>query len=226
MSKTSQENFLNQPYESCRPMISIGPPGSGKSWILTHALKYWLKHNTFDQYHLVLPAYKFEQKGSYNFLKEHEKKPWMCIYDQYSPIVVQQLIKQGEIEDEKKKKRVLFVMDDCTVQAKDLMYSPELVKLCVMCRHYQIHTWLLAHAGKAVVPVKCRNQLKFVFLYDIPPPLLETCYKEFVDDNDFKNFRAFEEYWYNEVQPKKHCCLFLDKMNKEYCDIVNEWWKQ
>lgn len=223
---SSQELFLKQPYESCRPVISIGPPGSGKSFIMTNCLKYWLKHNTFDQYHLILPAYKYEQNDSYAFLKKYEKEKWMNIYESYSPVIANKLIKQGEIEDQKKKPRVLFVMDDCTVQGNALMYSDELIKLAVMCRHYQVMTWLLAHADKAIVPPKVRAQLKFVFIYDVAPSLLESIYKQFVDDPDFKRFRDFETYWYKEVQPKKHCCLFLDKIRKEYCDIVNEWFPQ
>jgi hypothetical protein len=219
----SKEEFLMQPYESTRPIVSIGPPGCGKSFIMLNCIKEWLHAGTFAEYHMILPAFKFEQNDSYKFLLPHMKKN-VFVYDAYSPILVRRLIKMGEQEETKEdKKRIFFCIDDSTIEGGNLMKSPEMVKLATMCRHYNIHTWLIMHCSKGVVPPKVRNQVKFVFLYDIPPPLLEYVYKEYVDDVDFKRLRDFSDYWYDKVQPIKFGCLLLDKIRKEYSNECNKW---
>lgn len=219
----SKKEFIMQPYESTRPIVSIGPPGCGKSFIMLNCIKEWLKAGTFAEYHMILPAFKFEQKNSYEFLLPHMEKN-VYVYDAYSPMIVRKLIKMGEEPEEKeKKKRIFFCIDDSTIEGGNLMKSPEMVKLATMCRHYNIHTWLIMHCSKGVVPPKVRNQVKFVFLYDIPPPLLEYVYKEYVDDVDFKRFRDFSDYWYAQVQPVKFGCLLLDKIRKEYSNKCDQW---
>lgn len=231
----SKKDFLLQPLTATKPILSIGPPGSGKSHVMLNSLTYWFSYNgkdkgaygMFDEYHLVLPCFYYEQSDSYKFLEEHAKTKHVIIYDAYSPIIVQQLIHRAEAKKRSKKrdyKRIFYAVDDCTIEGDSLMKSKEMVKFAVMCRHYDICTWFLMHVSKGVIPKKVRHQIKFIFLYDVPPQLLEDCFDEFVHDSDFKRFRFFEEYWFNEVMPLPHCCLYLDKERKMYSNQVNKWY--
>ena len=75
MNKTKQpastkEGFLNFPAnEFCTTCLSLACPGSGKTYLLLKCLKEWLKMGMFEEYHVVLPAFKNEMSGSYDWLE-------------------------------------------------------------------------------------------------------------------------------------------------------------
>ena len=172
----------------------------------------------FDEYILILPTFRIEQSGSYDFL---EKCKNVTIYNAFHPKIVEQIIKQQE--DPKNRKKLFFGVDDST-QEKGLYNDMNLVKIATCSRHIDVHCWLIMHTGKGVIPPKVRNQIAFIFLYDIPPPLLEISFKEYVSHPDFKRFRDFSDYWYSEIEPVEHGVLLLDKLNKEY-DEIHGWFK-
>ena len=208
---------LCQPIDSCRSTVSIGKPGSGKSFIMLNCLYEWLEYGMFDEYVLILPTYGIEQKSSYDFLEKYKN---VTIYTGYHPKISEQLIKQ-QSKKGKEKKRIFLGIDDST-QETALFTDPGIVKIATCSRHLNIHTWIILHAGKGVIPPKVRNQMAYVFLYTISPPLLETMYKEYVSHPDFKRFKDFEEYWYDEIEPVEHGVLLLDNLHKDY-DEVHDW---
>jgi hypothetical protein len=224
-----KKNFLLQPLQSCRTILSIGVPGAGKTFTMLECLKAWYKYGMFDEYILILPTYKYEQNDSYAFIEEYGDN--VTIYDQYVAKIGEDLLKQQKAaysKDGKKKKgarakTIFFGIDDSTHQGESLMKDKSMIEIATTSRHIHVHTHLIMHAAKDVIPPKVRNQIAFVFIYDVSPQLLEVIYKEYVKDPDFKKFAAFEEYWYENVEDLDHKCLLLDNLNKEYSNTVNEW---
>jgi GTPase SAR1 family protein len=221
-----KKNFLLQPLQSCRTILSIGVPGAGKTFTMLECLKQWYEYGMFDEYILILPTYEYEQNDSYAFLRDYGEN--VTIYDSYDPIIGERLLKQqkaayshGKKKGERKK--VFIGIDDSTHQKTSLMKDPSLIEIVTMSRHLRCNTWLIMHACKDIIPRKVRAQIAFIFIYDISPSLLESVYEEYVNDSDFRRFSDFEEYWYNEVEDLDHKCLMFDNINKEYSNAVNEW---
>jgi hypothetical protein len=224
-----KKNFLLQPLQSCRTILSIGVPGAGKTFTMLECLKQWYEYGMFDEYILILPTYKYEQNDSYAFIEDYGEN--VQVYDGYHPSIGEKLLKQQKAaysRDGKRKgknncKTIFLGIDDSTHQKESLMKDPSLIEIATMSRHLHVHTWLIMHAAKDVIPRKVRAQIAFVFIYDISPSLLEIVYYEFVKDVDFKKFPAFEQYWYDEVEDLEHKCLMFDNINGEYSNTVNEW---
>ena len=212
-----KRNYLCQPIDSCRTCVSIGPPGAGKSFIMLNCLYEWLEYGMFDEYILILPTYGIEQNSSYDFLKNYKN---VTIYTGYHPKIAERIITQQK-KDVKHKNKIFVGIDDST-QETALFKDPALVEIATCSRHLNIHLWLIMHSAKGVIPTKVRNQMAYIFLYSISPPLLEVSYKEYVSHPDFKRFRDFEEYWYEEIEPLEHGVLLLDKLHKDY-DEVHKW---
>ena len=226
----SKKNFLMQPYESCRPIVSIGQPGAGKSYTMLKCVEFWHEMDTFAEYNFVLPAYNIEQNNSYEYLNEVQNCNIFNFYHSKiaSSIMEKQekLIKKLKKENKDREKflpRIFLCVDDSTFQRSSLMKDLSLVQLVTMSRHYNVHVWLLMHVGKNVIPPSVRNQMMYVFVYDIKPQQIKIIYDEYVSNPDFKNFKEFEDYWFDKIEPLEYKCLLLDTLHKQYSPHVNHW---
>lgn len=223
----SKKDFYETPIKHhCTTCVSVGVPGSGKSYVALNFIKLWIQNKVFDEYHLILPCYKFEQKNSYAFLKQYENEKWMHIYPCYTDLIGNYLVKQGKRED-KDKKKILFFIDDSTTQKKSLFTNQNIIDLAVMSRHYNIHVWYICHVSKGIIPTSVRAQIKFCFIYRINPSQVEVVYEEFWSNRDITNKKDFKEFYYNEIdiEGEPHPCLFIDKLNMKYSTDVNTWFK-
>ena len=120
-------NFLGDTNIQGKVIMSIGTKGSGKTHCLTEYLKMCLKHNIYDLYYLVLPAYKIEASGTYKFL--NPKDPKVFIMTSYSPEATNKLMR-GIVKAKGKKKnpRTLYAIDDSSAEQLDHNHMDEGMK--------------------------------------------------------------------------------------------------
>lgn len=223
----SIDSLIEQPKQCMRTVVSIGPPGAGKTWIALNILDIWIREDFFDEYHLILPAYKFEQNGSYNFLEKYvnDPKKKINIYNAFDKFLVQRLVKDGDkiYPPGVSKPRICFLVDDATTERVNLMKNNDLLKLAVMSRHYNIMVWIIMHVSKGCIPVAVREQIAYYFIYKVSPYMLEIVYKEFISTPDFEKFAQFREYYKTYISPNDHGVLFIDRFKGKYsddCDLV------
>lgn len=86
-SGTTEADFLKQ-FDG-KLTMSIGSKHSGKSYMLLHYIKYAMDNDLYDEYHLVLPVYEFEEKDSYAWLDKHKTKARITIYTEHDPIIIE-----------------------------------------------------------------------------------------------------------------------------------------
>jgi hypothetical protein len=224
----SKETFYLQPFDYCITAISNGKPHSGKSYRVLKTLQYYLKAGVFDEYHLVIPCYYIEQKGSYDFLKPYvdgkvKGAAPVYVYLEYKEDVVKELLYRGNAPARGKTRdyeRIFFFMDDTTDAGNVLMHSPALITLACKSRHYGIMTWLVMHASKNVVPPNVRKQLGYLFLYKVNHSELKNVFEQWICDDDFKDFDTFEKY-YSDVMKKEYGCICFDNIHEEYDDTLD-----
>lgn len=224
-----KDDFLNFPVtDYCTSILSIASPGSGKTFVLLQCLKEWISMNMFSEYHVVLPSYKNEMMGSYDWLEKYDN---VFIYEDFYEPIAEKIVKQQEKNHElfKKKKlkempKVFLGLDDATGISKQLFTSTSLKRAITENRHLRIQSWILLHADKGIIAPKIRQNIFFVFLYKMKEQLLHHCFKEYVnfplDFDDYK--RDFKPFFNSEVTPKQYGCMLLAG-SKSYSTDVDVW---
>ena len=224
----SKTDFIEFPANNfCTTIFSLGPPRSGKTYILLKVLKEWLKIGMFEKYILILPSYKNEADGSYDWLEQHEN---VFVYESFHEHIIKQLIEEQKENNElfKSKKitekpRIFFCVDDATSQGKGLFSSDVMLAMATQNRHLNIHSWFLMHYAKGILQPKVRLNVNFIFLYPVQKKLLENAFGEFIYfPKDFDDFKSFKEYWDNTILPQEHGCLLINGKTK-YSPWVSEW---
>lgn len=233
----SKEEFLNFPKDKhCTTIFSLAPPGSGKTFIMINAVKWYLEQEKkgnviFDEYHLVLPAFVTEQDDQYNGL---DKIKNVFIYETYMPKKIEPLVKRAKKEAEAEKKakesgkkipkrtRVLFVVDDATGQAKALMQCPVAKRIATESRHLNIHCWYLMHHTKGIIPPAVREQTRFCFLYPMQLSNLRGCWEGYINFTEFRTWKDFLTFWDEYVEPQEYGCLLVQR-GTNYNPHVSSW---
>lgn len=225
----TKQEFLDFPIkEFCTSIASVSPPRGGKTWNLIGSLKYWMKNKTFHKYYLVLPQYKNEMMGSYDFLRTADKKT-VIIHEIFSDGFVADILKEQEMYCDlydkgkiKAKPRVFFAVDDATSQT-NIFNSELLIKLVTENRHLQIHSWFLCHAIKKVIDSRVRQNFQFFLLYSMKKKLLEMMYEDFVDfPEDFEDYKEFYSFFVQRVRSQKYGCLLING-SENYNPDVCKW---
>lgn len=229
---STKEEFLTFPkIEYCTSVFALGEPGSGKTYLMLQSLKYWIKHKYFDEIHIVLPSFKDEQDGQYDFL---EKIQNVYIYESVHERVMEKLIKKAEDDAElgdklrkqgkpvPKRKRYYFGIDDATHEGKKLMQSRSLFKLMTKNRHLNIQSHYCLHHWANVLPPIARSQCKFVLLYNMQLKELKGAFEEFVNFKEIRKFNDFLEFWDNYIMNQEHGVLLVKK-NTWYTPNAPHW---
>jgi len=215
----SKKDFLLQPLSGCRTIVSIGKPHMGKSYIALNSVKEWLKMNAFDHYYMVLPNINIEQNNSYDFLKRENN---VTIFTSYHPKIGERLIEE---QMNNKHRKIFFMMDDSTKE-KDVTFNDKsLLDIATSSRHLRIHTWLIVHAAKAVFKPAVRMQIQFIFIYKVSYSLLETIFKEYVDNDDFEKYDKFLDVFKPHVRGRDYGCILFDNENDNWSTYVCDWFK-
>lgn len=222
----SKEEFLEFPNkEHPTTIFSIGPPGSGKTFIFLRSLEFWIKSGYFKEFHLILPAYKNEFNESYKFLADI---PNVYIYESYHSQIGKKLVAicDKDALDFRAKKiknrtKYFFGVDDATGQGKKIMSCEYAVRMATEPRHLMIHNWFLLHHTAAIIPPSVREQTKFSFIYDVNVSVLKTIWKEYVNFKEFRKWNDFMEFWDEYIAGKKYGCLLIWR-NTKYNPWVSE----
>ncbi len=224
----SKNDFLNFPIDNyCSTILSLGKPGSGKTYILLKCIKWWLDHNVFKEYHCVLPAFLDEMNDSYKWLEQY---PNVHIYTKYFPQIPEKIIKMQRKQNElfkkgtiKERPKIFFCIDDATSQSEKLFNDPMLLTVFTQNRHVNMHTWFLMHYNKTIIPPKVRQNIAFIFIYKLRVASLEMIHKEMVDNDDLEDFDQFRLVLKKYVYINKYGCLLLSE--DEFNPYVYYWFQ-
>ncbi len=217
----SLDNFLNECKKNDRFTLIIAEPGGGKTFLMLNVLKYYLDNNTFTEYHLVLPAFKNERDGSYDFLKNPKYKKYVFIYNEYHQKISETLYKRQFVTDPKK---LFFWIDDSTGE-QGLWNDDYITKIATKTRHLRTSFYIICHSdGASIIKPKIRCQAQFLFLGEMHLSVLHNCYKSYVNfKTDFPTFKKFVEYMEREVYSQKYGMFFIDKVNRQYSPDASLW---
>jgi len=229
-----RKHFLNQPIKACSSIFSIGERGGGKTFLMLKCLNHWMENDVFFEIHLILPDFEDEQNDSYKWLSEFKQKNTkLFIYESYHASIGKKILEDSQKYFDPKnfkqgmpERRWGLFIDDATGMGKSLMRCEYLCKLSTSARHKRCHSWFIMHYTAGIIPPKVREQIGFIFIYDIHKVLLQTIYKQYINfPLDFENFKDFNHYFMTEVTNKDHGCLLIDKTNKpkSYSPWVNIW---
>jgi hypothetical protein len=220
----SEEDFID--VKTNYIYLAIGGKGGGKSFLLLNFVRHHLQHNSFDEYHLVLPSFKNEQNDSYAWLADYKKQVY--IYSEYSPYLTNKLIERGDTDDPKKKRRVFYAIDDSTSMSKDIKNDPGIMTIATQSRHLGITFYLVSHGSRSILQAAFRQQIDRLVIYRITNrKLLEAIYEEWFSTNpmfpDFKTWLAF----YNEyVLNVEYGAIFVNLRtmgHENFTPFVKEW---
>lgn len=225
----SKKDFLEFPaVKYATTILSLGPPRSGKTYIMLECVKEWLKMGMFESYHMVLPSFKNEADGSYDWLMKHEN---VFIYESFHDHISQKILTEQEKANDlfkkgklKEKPRIFFCVDDATSQGKNLFQSKTMIAFATQNRHYNIHSWFLLHYDKGTVAPKIRQNIFWIFLYPVKPKLLEIAYDDYIDFKEFRKFEDFQNFWDKYISKQAHGCLLLG--NKKYNPYCSTWFEK
>ena len=162
---------------------------------------------------------------SYKGLDEYDN---VFVYEAYRSVIAENLIKKSDKNNEMFKKgkeerhRYLFCVDDATGEGIQLMKCPHLIKIATQGRHLNIASWYCLHSNSAIIPPKIRNQIQFVFIYNVHNVLLKKIWESYINFGEFRKYNDFLEFWDNYVINKDHGCLLVKK-NKWYTPNVSTW---
>ena len=215
-------NFLNECKNNDRFTLIIAEPGGGKTFMMNHVVQYYLENNMFDEYHLVLPAFKNERDNSYDYLRNPKYKSYVFIYSEYHPKISERIYKQQYVENPEKK--IFFWIDDSTGE-EELWNDPNICKVATKTRHLRTSLYIICHSESAgVIKPRVRGQAQFVFLGNMHLSILQKCFKSYVNfPNVFPTFKKFVEFMTKEVYSQKFGMLFVDRVNKQCNPDVSTW---
>ena len=216
------KEFLEQPNDSCRTILSLGYPNSGKTYNMVRCLMYWLQSETFAEVHLVLPVYKYEQKNTYGFLENYRGKTKIFVYNGYHEMMARKLLEQ---QKKKGSKPIFLGIDDSTHQKSELMKSEVLTEIATTSRHLKIHTWLIMHYNKGIIPPNVRQNLGFIFVFCLSKKAMENIFEEYNQNNKFESFKEFFPTVSKKYTEDKFACLLIDNIHKVFNFNVSTWWQ-
>jgi hypothetical protein len=228
----SKQDFINWPKDKfCATTFSLGPPGSGKTFVLLNSLAVWLDMGVFDEIHLVLPMFKKEMDQQYEGL---DKIPNVFVYESYNEKKTKALIQRAEKEADEiskgkkiKRTKIFYGIDDATSQRKATMRNEALTKIATESRHLHIHFWACLHHTAGILEPAVRNQTMFLFLYPgLEIDTLKTVWKFISKFQEFRKFQDFLQFWDEEIDNEEieHGCFHARlRADKKYSPYVYNW---
>ena len=158
----------------------LGVKHSGKTVFSSAMISYFLKHNTYDEYHLFIPCFLNESKNGYAFLmslpdKEDSK---ITIYEKFTLTMLSDILEKAK----KSKKRRFIWLEDSTSDLATMFNdkSKVMTDLVTKNRHYGPMTVLFTiHHAKAILHPILRSNINWFFLMRQPnKKVLEMIHEE------------------------------------------------
>ena len=198
--------------------MSIGSKGSGKSWTLLHYIKYAMDNDMYDEYHLVLPVYEFEQNDSYAWLTKHKTKAKIFVYTEHDLMIVNKLI-----DRKRPYNNAFWGLDDSSGSWKIQADAFEL-KFYSRLRHFNVTMWIVVHTVRAALPASLRSQIDFLFLFmNTNRKALEAIYEEWLSIS-IGTFKEFMEIYKKNVLDVEYGSMLIWCRKPGVYDVnVKDW---
>ena len=184
-------------------MLIVGSIGAGKSICVGSIIAYNKKAKKYSE--IVVFSGSVEN-GYYtrNGIPKNLQRREVTVRD-LSAIQQQQIARNQNIKDDKKKHRVLIVVDDGLVSVGDRKTQQELTKFLSVIRHYQCSLIFVSQSIKNISPL-LRSNAHFFMLYKmIGKSNLDIIHQEIsMGENKEKFIRDYIE------RCKDKNCLFVD----------------
>ena len=179
--------------DTTRFTVLVGEKGSGKTIFLLSWIYFYLfigaKGKTIvDEFHLVLPSFLNEEKGSYRFLTDPRWKKKVFVYERFDPMIIEMIKRKKKPEQ-----RFFLAIDDATGFG-DEFKSPAFFEFVTTIRHQKIDLVVVAHALKAVVWPVIRNNMDRVFSFSVSYGLAEYLFDEFVRGKFYNEFPKKDDW--------------------------------
>ena len=204
---TLEKEFLEE-FEG-KLAIAIGCKGSGKSFLLLHYVYYALEHDMYDEYHLVLPCYLFEERDSYSWLKNHKTPAKIYIYNEHDEMIMNKLIDRPQPYN-----KAFYGIDDST-GSWSIQADPDEIKYLSRLRHFRVTQFIVVHVVRAGLPASLRAQIDMLFLFMSTNRIaLQAAYEEW-GSMTYPNFKEFLQVFKENVLDKKYNAMLI------FCRKVN-----
>jgi len=211
------QNLENQFYDDLTKrygfIIQAGVRFSGKSLFTSALIKEMIESKSFDEYHLFIPTFKFQARGTFDWLSA--AKGDITIYEDFSVNIVQRIMSNP------KKSKCIWV-DDSTSFGNFFAQSDVLKDLVTKCRHYKISLILTCHHLKSVMAPLLRSNVSYYVLHrNVNAKFLEGVWEEsaslFMERKEWMSLcrKEMKNDW---------PCIILDRDRQKY-DLQGMSWK-
>jgi hypothetical protein len=208
-----EKHFLEE-MNNHRVMLVCGAKGGGKSFFVVSFLNYALQNNVYEEYYLVIPAYKNEAHGQYKFLKDQEKKKNVFIFNKYSPEVSEYVWNKVESG----KKSCLFLIEDSTgfLNSHSSSKDPKLKLITTTTRHIKCGLILVSHATKSILTPVIRANCDFLLLFKITNRnVSESIYEEYSLLMPYEDDKEFTHEFTEKINKIKYNGMFMNFITNE-----------
>jgi len=213
-----ENEFFDDLKNTQRVILCIGQKGSGKTTLFNSYLKKSLLQKNYDTYHLIIPSYKYEKDGSYNFLENQ----YNCfIYPSYTENVSKRVL-----DDRAKGNKCLFMIDD----ASGFDMNDENFKtLVVTSRHGKsknftsggVCIFICLHSARAIIKPIVRNNCDYIFIFKMNNrKLLESLFQEYFS-MVYNKFIDFLNVYKNAMTQKYNSILYSNQSPYLDVNVVN-----
>jgi hypothetical protein len=190
-SQNLEQGFIKELAPKHAIIVQTGVRYSGKSlWSCSLLRHLMVNTKLYDEYHLIIPTWKFQSKGTFKWLQLLPKNiaDKITVYEDFSVNIVSKLLEKGKCD---KRHRYLY-LDDATSFGELFQQSEQLKDLITKARHYKITTHIITHHLKAVMIPLLRSNISYYILHrNVNSKFLEGIYDEnlslFFDKKDWFN---------------------------------------
>ena len=173
-SKDLSHEFVTDMIEGAASVI-LGSTKSGKSVWTSSVVRAGLELGVWTRAYLILPTYKFERKGTYDWLaklaKSLPKTSTIKIFDTFNDDVASLITK----ECQKNLQHTVCWVDDFTSMVGGLHnlsgsganQKSAIVEMLTLKRHLRLTLFFTGHGAKSVLHPLIRSNLTFICLTDI-----------------------------------------------------------
>jgi hypothetical protein len=209
----TENSFMKEMHKTSRVYVLISIKGAGKSYFINSFIKYSFLNNIHQNYYLVIPAFKFEQNKSYDYIKSYKSSKNIKIYNKYHEIVGEH-VEQDAIKNSNKL-RSLFVIDDATGFLNVHSLDTHLKYIITTTRHINCDVIIACHAAANILSSIIKANVDFLLFFKIiNAKLLELIYIEYIKTfGIFRNKQEFFKYFNDNINNIKYNCLFIDLVN-------------
>ncbi len=125
----------------------------------------------------------------------------------------------------KQRERIFLGEDDSTHMKTRLMSSEAFLQLATTSRHLCVHTWLIMHYNKGVIPPNVRQNLGFVFVLRLSKKPLNDIFEQYIQVSDYEEFDEFKIDFDKMVDHYQYPCMLIDKFHHKIDWDVADWWE-